>query len=698
MSAEPGAPAPVSVEPSGIYAGAERTILLRGTDFTPATRQQLGSGTNLAIDATFRAFLGDVELGQVIWIDSRTLQATVPAGLAPGTYDVSVQGPYGSGSAPDVFQAIAAQPASISATAAAPQRVLVGDDVPIQVTLTNAGGMTALAVTAQPATSTGPAATLLPPTGAVDLSAGASTVVVWHVHPDAPGTLQLSMPFPARDAVDGTLLSAVATASIAVVTPAHLTTTNLVAPPSQPAGPTFQISVDVINDGGSDALAVQFPALAGGSIVQVVIPPPSQNVPAGQTRTFLWTIRGTAEGTVVLGTTGGGTDATTGATVAIAPVQWTVIIFDAVALLVPSVSVAPGAMPGETITLSLTLNNPGIVDALGVQPSIAISPGGLVTPVSAPAAPADVPAGQQVVFTWTYSAASAGDVRFDLGASGTDARSGNAVSTSAVATVLIGPVVPVAIDPFSDGTSFAYVFSYANRIYVGPGKDGASAVRMNADGTAPEPVHFGFVADVGNVKSALSPTPATFPSLGFTGCTPDTLACGPDNEDGRGLFNAVTIGTKEWLFAAGARQTSVLKHLYLTTDTTATPRFPYVGTSLLGGGTRGTTAVAALGTALYVGFADSGGSGTPVLVKVSGLPADSTQPLNPTVTYLPTSSVLNSRATGLIDALAPFSGSLYAGNDGGCASYNGSSWFNCTPSATAWTAKLSVATSKSSDF
>ncbi len=354
----------------------------------------------------------------------------------------------------------------------------------------------------------------------------------------------------------------------------------------------------------------------------------------------------------------------------------------------------PGALPNETISVALTLDNPGSVDALAVQPSIAVSGTGAVTPVSSPGV-ADVPAGQSIVFVWKYLAASAGSVRFDVGATGTDARSGSPVTASASGTTLIGDAVPVSADPFGDGARFSSVFEFNGQLYLGPSADGALAVRMNFDGTGAEAVHPGFETDFLNgIKNSVSPPPPAFPSLGSIGCTADTLECGPDNEDGRGLFISFVLGGKEWLFAAGARSTSVLKHFYLSTDTTATPHFPFVAANL-GGGTRGTSAIAVFGSSLYVGFA----SGAPVLYRVSGLPPDSSQPLNPSIAYVSTPSWLNpSIGTGLIDSMLSFSGWLYAANDGGCARYSGSSWANCTPSSTAWTAKASVSTSKMTDF
>ncbi|HYS08238.1 MAG TPA: hypothetical protein VEP66_05820 [Myxococcales bacterium] len=693
------------MEPAAAYVGRDTSVVVHGSAFTPAVVQELGGGTRIELDADFHASLGTYELRDVRWIDSSTLAATVPAGLPPGTYGLSLSGPYGTGAIDGAFQALDGVPAVLFESTSAPPRALVGDEIAVAVTVTNAGGKAALAVGAGAAVMAGPPAAVVAPPESTDIAAGDSHVFVWRVRATAPGLLLLNLPFAGTDEVDGSPVTAAASISIPIVTPAHLTVSSPTAPPTQPAGPPFQISVDVTNDGGSDALGVHFDPLTAPAIVSVVTSPDPRDIPAGATRTFVWTASGTNEGTATLGCSGAGTDSTGGAQVSVGPVQWMVIIFAAVAILDATPTIPPGALPNETFTVSLQLDNPGIVDALGVQPSIAVSGTGGVTLQSGPGPAKDVPAGQSMIFNWTYKAVAQGSVRFDLSAAGTDARSGNPVTVSASGTTVIGDAVPVASDPFADGAPFAFVFEYAGRVYLGPSGDGASAVRINHDGTGAQLVHFGFDTDFGNIKNAVSPTPTAFPSLGSVGCAPDTLECGPDDEDGRGLFSSVTVDGHEWLFAAGSRQSSLLKHIYLTTDTGTTPEFPFVGISP-GGGTRGTSAVAGVGSVLYVGFADGGGSGTPVILKLTGLPGDSTQPVTPTITYVPTPFTLNSRRTGLIDSMVALGGWLYAANDGssvngnagGCSRYNGSAWANCTPSAAAWTAKAPVMTSKTSDF
>src|SRR5205814_6310699 len=158
-------------------------------------------------------------------------------------------------------------------------------------------------------------------------------------------------------------------------------------------------------------------------------------------------------------------------------------------------------------------------------------------------------------------------------------------------------------------------------------------------------------------------SPSAFPSLGHLGCLQDTLQCGPDNEDGRGLFTAFTSAGTEWLFASGDRQTSVLKHCYFTTNTTVAPSLPYTRVNL-GGGMRGATAASLLGSTLYIGIADGGGSGAPSVLPIAS-PFDSSH----VGSAMFPSSLLNTIGTALIDSMAVFNGALYAANAGGCGRY-----------------------------
>src|SRR5207245_3354913 len=100
-----------------------------------------------------------------------------------------------------------------------------------------------------------------------------------------------------------------------------------------------------------------------------------------------------------------------------------------------------------------------------------------------------------------------------------------------------------------------------------------------------------------------------FPVRGSSHCTPDTLQCGPDNENGRGLFASGIVGGTPWLIASGARANSVLSHVYATTATGTAPvfSFDYLAKAL-SSQTRVTSSMLVFHARVYLGFAGTGAS------------------------------------------------------------------------------------------
>src|SRR2546422_3314110 len=139
---------------------------------------------------------------------------------------------------------------------------------------------------------------------------------------------------------------------------------------------------------------------------------------------------------------------------------------------------------------------------------------------------------------------------------------------------------------------------------------------MQPDGTAVETVQLAFQPDPGMNQNLATPADTGFTSRGYFGCAADTLQCGPDNEDGRGLFIAFSSSGTERLFAVGGRQASIIRHGYVTSDTNAVPSFSPIGLNV-GGGVRGASSAVAIGTTLYVGTVDGSGSGQPAILPIA---------------------------------------------------------------------------------
>src|SRR5207245_4258800 len=128
-----------------------------------------------------------------------------------------------------------------------------------------------------------------------------------------------------------------------------------------------------------------------------------------------------------------------------------------------------------------------------------------------------------------------------------------------------------------------------------------------------------------------------FPVRGSSHCTPDTLQCGPDNENGRGLFASGIVAGTPWLIASGARTNSILSHVYATTDAGTAPVFSYdYLANALAKETRGTSSMLVFHDRVYLGFGGTGSS-RPTYVVLRRMPSP------PGATPARRAAVLNAR-------------------------------------------------------
>ena len=277
----------------------------------------------------------------------------------------------------------------------------------------------------------------------------------------------------------------------------------------------------------------------------------------------------------------------------------------------------------------------------------------------------------------------------------------------------------VVTDPLGDGTAFAFVFKYRGRIWVGPKSTGAGAVNFEADGSDPVSVAFSFPRDnTGNSNDNSSATP--YPAIGYSGCTADTHECGPDNEDGRGVFNAGSWAGEEWLWVTGARSGGDLDYAYFTRDADAVLDFSFLDMSAaLGGQTRGVSASAVFNDRFYIGLPDTGGA-RPYFMMVPDPPSapgmnateNGNGPCNPAIHDLcdlegaDMDEIGGSSATTIIDVIQGFNDRLYVANNGGIVRSTTNEpldvdnfpahWIPATPDAATYQAYNSIETVKTS--
>ncbi|MBM9579257.1 Ig-like domain-containing protein [Leptospira sp. 201903070] len=178
---------------------------------------------------------------------------------------------------------------------------------------------------------------------------------------------------------------------------------------------------------------------------------------------------------------------------------------------------------------------------------------------------------------------------------------------------------PIANNPFADDSSFGYLTGYNGRIYIGPNTNGNQAVRFNYDGTLPESVSFSFTKDTtSSGGSGVSSNSASsrdggigvppYVTIGHTGCSinnaDQTTGCGPDNEDGRGVFSTGSLGGIEHILMAGSRSSENFNYLYYSSDTDSGLDFKYIDMgSITGTVTAGTSSITVMNDRIYSGFA-----------------------------------------------------------------------------------------------
>lgn len=579
-AATPSAPPrPLAAEPAQGFERSETTIDIVGSAFHVRVVQRAQGGSS--VDASYRAWLGTAELRDVVWIDSARLRARVPAGLPLGGHDLTVEGPYGRGTAAGAYEVLPGSAPSLAATLAVAEAASVGQEVVLGVTLENGGDAPIEGIRADAALGGQGALALVTPAAPQDLAPGARQTFSLVYRAEAPGAVAVSVSAVGRDPRTGADVVATATGGLRVERPAALSA-SLALPPGPLALGDLPVTVTVTNTGEASALAVL----------------PASLVDAGST--------GAAR--VV-------------------------------------------AAPAQVVTLA---------------------------------------GGDTAEFTWACRAVASGTLTLTATVTGLDANDGRAltaIASSTTATVPHGMDV-LATDPFADGSTFAFVAPYRGQVYAGPSRTGTGIIRMQLDGSAPESLALSFPRDgIGNVSGN---TPWPHVSIGFTGCA--TAACGPDDEDGRGLLTSVSFAGDEWLLLGGARSGGDLDYVYLSRASASPLAFSYVDLSqVLGGNTRGFSAAHVSGGRLYLGFPDNGGSrpyGIALLEAPSGNGLDAiqgTQALDLNLHDAYNTAYGAFAGISMVDAIADLGGHVYFFGDVGCLVSTGSApatkddFLGCSP-------------------
>ncbi|MFH1538388.1 MAG: PQQ-binding-like beta-propeller repeat protein [bacterium] len=336
-------------------------------------------------------------------------------------------------------------PAALTSGISIPATVNRNQQFTVTMNVQNTGGATANSVAPSALTVGGTSgATLVsgPTPASQNVPGGQSKNFTWTYAAGATsGTVNFTGNASGTDANSGAPVSSTSNTSntAAVQSPAAINSSIVAAPALVSGGQTITVTMTVQNTGEATANSVAPSALTlggtSGAVKTSGPTPASQNVPGGQAKQFTWSYTANnTSGTVNFTGNASGTDANTGSPVSSTSNTSNNVTVQKKAAISSSISAAPGTVStGQTITVTMTVNNTGEAGANNVAPS-ALTLGGTssATKVSGPTpASASIPGGGNQQYTWTYTAgSSAGTVNFTGNSSGTDANSGAPVSST----------------------------------------------------------------------------------------------------------------------------------------------------------------------------------------------------------------------------------------------------------------------------
>ncbi|HZN92347.1 MAG TPA: IPT/TIG domain-containing protein, partial [Myxococcales bacterium] len=420
-SEETAPPTITSVDPPLGNNATDVRVTVLGTGFFRLLVRDLNSESGYRLDDTYQVAVGGMACRNVVRVDDEHLLATIPAGLPEGPHDVEVtspallraikdQGYYAtSAEAPVLTNVVppaavndAAQVVSVSGTGLRPGAQLFAAPGSVEV----------VDITT---------ATLLADDPGGTQTATQKQVIVPAGLTPGPYTLAVKNPDGQRAQLQDVFK---------VVAPAQLSL-QLAAPAQVSVGQTFSVTGTLANAGGSDAINVTLdPATvqgSGGATVGPVSTPPSTTVPFNSTSQLVLTAQATQPGTLSISSRATGSNDFSLRPVASGAATTGQVVVQRASALTAQVTVAPvtAASVGQTLTVTMQVQNTGEATATGVTPSTLVLTGaGGATLVTGPTpASASIQGGTSTSFTWTYTASAPGALTFTGSASGTDGNS-----------------------------------------------------------------------------------------------------------------------------------------------------------------------------------------------------------------------------------------------------------------------------------
>lgn len=459
-SREPGSehdPRPQRVVPAWGMNTEAVSVVIEGENFLPLATQHIGGGEPVTVDARFEAFLGELALEDVMWVDGRTLRARIPGGLAPGWHPLVVVGPLGGRvELPRAYLSSAVPLARLEARASLErEKVSVEERTRLVLTVENTGGSAALAVTPVLSPLDDGRVEVRPESGPADIAAGGSASFTWELEATAPGDVRFSLEVLGSEELTGMELRApvVEVGPLRIRTRAVLTASFLPTPQVVNEGQAVSVTLRVTNTGETAVLGV-VPAepVVLGSRADLVSgsEPASADIPAGESRDFYWTYKAGRAGTMSFQVDAEGHDAHSGVEVRAPNAR-----SDDIAVQLPGALVARFSQLATSVNLGqefdvelevLNLGDSAVfevkLDATGSSGTgqVSLAPGSQPEPASV-----DIPGHGRAVFRARLVGTGVGSCILQAGARGVDQTDGASVVATRVDSSPVNVRWPAAL-------------------------------------------------------------------------------------------------------------------------------------------------------------------------------------------------------------------------------------------------------------
>lgn len=340
-------------------------------------------------------------------------------------------------------------PAALEVTMSIPSNLSRGQTFTATLVVRNTGGATATGVLPNPllpasmSVSGNAAASTTTAPAPADIPGGGTVTFTWTYVASGTGSLSIAAGARGTDAATGMVLDApmASSDSATVMAPSTLAITSLTVPSPIARGQTFDVTMVVRNNGTAAVTGVlpnPNPATlvaTGGAGARTTTTLTAQTIAAGASATFTWsyTETGTSAGSLSFTAGARGMNGTTAVTANPTSSNLALVVVPP-SLRIDSVTVPARVSRSQSFDAVVVVRNAGGSSMSGVIPTLTVATTGGADATPAAAAPLTISAGMTATFTFPLveNGTGPGTLQLSAAASGTDAASGQAITSAAV--------------------------------------------------------------------------------------------------------------------------------------------------------------------------------------------------------------------------------------------------------------------------